>query len=85
MRYSTFPIRRPSGYPRLSVRRVLSCRQDDVLAVEGRLQLLNAVHVHDCRSMNADEPRLIELRFDVRHRPAHEMRLRTDMEADVVA
>ena len=49
------------------------------------MELLNAVDVHDRRPMDADELGVIELRFHVRHGPAHEMCLSTDVNPDVVA
>src|SRR6185369_17842764 len=59
-------------------------QQHDVLAAEGRVQLLDAVDVDDGGAVDANELDGIELRLDVAHRSSHEVRLGADVQADVV-
>src|SRR4051794_14996846 len=57
---------------------------DDVLALEGRLEVDDAVDVDDGRAVDADEAAGVELGLEVVQRLAHVVNLASEVQADVV-
>src|SRR5262245_28526709 len=57
----------------------------DVIAMESRLKLANALKVDDGGTVNANKPRRIEFLFEGRQRFADEMTFLAHMEIDVVS